>query len=107
MAIIDKALFGIDSYDAFLQLSIPPGEDYLILPWNVESLHLPILRSATMTEGVTEEPLKQSTFENVFRSAMQLSGYFGSATVHAIRRGLGKKVDGMVPWKSRTRKQSR
>ena len=97
MAITDKALYGIDSYDAFQQLSIPPGEDHLILPWNPESLHLPVLRNATMTYGVTKDPLRKSTFENIFRWVMQLSGYSGSATVHAIRRGLGKKIDGILP----------
>ena len=107
MAITDRALYGIDSYDVFLQLSIPPGEDQIILPWNPESLYLPILRNATITDGVTKDPLKQSTFENIFRWVMQLSGYFGSATFHAIQRGLGKNIDGMSPWLFGMRKQAR
>ena len=47
-----------------------------------------------MQHGVTEEPLPKRTFDRILKSVFNLSGYFGSATVHAIRRYLGKKVNG-------------
>lgn len=59
-----------------------------------EVLQLPILRKATKAHGVTNEALPKATFEGILNSVIKLSGYFGTATVHAIRRALGKKVDG-------------
>lgn len=47
-----------------------------------------------MAKGVTKDPLSQSTFETIFKDIVKLSGYFGDATIHAIRRDLGKKLDG-------------
>lgn len=94
LAIADKAIVGIDSVEDFWDLQIPPGEDHLFLPWRQEVTELPILRNATMHQGVTNEPLSQGTFEKVLKSILQLSGYFGTATIHAIRRALGKEIDG-------------
>ncbi len=65
---------------------------------------LPILRNATMQQGVTDKPLPKRTFDRILKSVLNLSGYFGNATVHAIRRCLGKKVNGQWYRKtSRTR----
>ena len=47
-----------------------------------------------MQQGVSEEPLSKKTFDRIIKSVLNLSGYFGNATVHAIRRYLGKKVNG-------------
>ena len=47
-----------------------------------------------MQQGVSEEPLSKKTFDRIIKSVLILSGYFGNATVHAIRRYLGKKVNG-------------
>ena len=47
-----------------------------------------------MSHGVTEDPLPKGSFDRIIKSVLQLSGYFGPATVHAIRRSLGKKIDG-------------
>ncbi len=55
---------------------------------------LPILRNATMHHGITDEPLPKRTFDRILKSVLNLSGYFGNATVHAVRRCLGKKVNG-------------
>ena len=46
-----------------------------------------------MQQGITEEPLPKRTFNRILKSVLNLSGYFSNATVHAIRRYLGKKVN--------------
>jgi hypothetical protein len=58
--------------------------------------HLLILHNATLEKGVFEKPLLKATFERIIRSVMQISGYFGSATVYAIRRYVGKKLNGRL-----------
>ena len=73
---------------------IPEGENELILRWNDSALDLPIVRNATMGRGITNEPLPKAAFERIFKKVLEQSGYFGYAIVHAIRRYLGKKVDG-------------
>ena len=55
---------------------------------------MPIVRNATILRGVTDEPLPKATFERIFKRVLEQSGYFGNATIHAIRRCLGKMVDG-------------
>ena len=52
-----------------------------------------------MQHGVSTEPLSKKTFDRIIKSVFKLSGYFGHATVHAIRRYLGKKVNGKLPSK--------
>lgn len=94
MALADNAIWGVDSFKDLWQLQIPQGEDELILRWNDSVEALPILRNATMQHGVTEEPLPKRTFDRILKSVLNLSGYFGNTTIHAIRRYLGKKVNG-------------
>lgn len=94
LAVADNAIWGIDSLDDFWQLQIPDREDELLLRWQDSVFTLPILRNATMQQGVTEEPLLKRTFDRIVKSVLNLSGYFGNATVHAIRRYLAKKVQG-------------
>ncbi len=40
------------------------------------------------------EPLPRKTFDRIVKSVLNASGFFGEATVHAIRRYLAKKVNG-------------
>ena len=47
-----------------------------------------------MQQGVSEEPLSKKTLDRIIKSVLNSSGYFGNATIHAIRRYLGKKVNG-------------
>ncbi|KAI9773208.1 MAG: hypothetical protein M1839_002216 [Geoglossum umbratile] len=93
LAFADKAFYEIDSPEKFWQLQIPKGEKALILRWEDAVKNLPILRNATLQKGVSETPLPRVTFERIVRSVMRMSGYFGYATVHAIRRYLGKKLN--------------
>jgi hypothetical protein len=94
LAFADKAFYKIDSPEKFWQLQIPEGEEALILRWKDSVKGLPILRNATLEKGVSEEPLPKATFERIVRSVMRISGYFGFVTVHAIRRYVGKKLNG-------------
>jgi hypothetical protein len=94
LAFADRAFYGINSPEEFWQLQITEGEEALILRWEDSVKDLPILRNATLENGVSKEPLPKRTFERIVRSVMRASGYFGSATVHAIRRYLGKQLNG-------------
>lgn len=94
LAIADHAIWGVNTLDDLWQLQIPDGEDELPLRWNDSVMHLPILRSATMRDGVTNEPLLKRTFDRIVKSVLNHSGFFGPATVHAIRRFVGGKVNG-------------
>ena len=94
LACADNAIWGINSFNDFWQLKIPDGDDELPLWWKDSVMALSILRNATMQQGVTDEPLLKRTFNCIIKSVLNLSGYFGNATVRAIRRCLGKKVNG-------------
>ena len=94
LALADGALYGIESSEDLWDMSIPDGDDALPLRWKDEFLQLPIVRNATKAHGLTSAPLSKATFERILKSVLNLSGYFGTATIHAIRRALGKKLDG-------------
>jgi hypothetical protein len=94
MAVTDKAFFGIGSIEELYDQEIPENEDELFLRWNDSVLDLPIIRNATISQGVTNEPLPKQAFDRIFKKVLEQSGYFGKATVHAIRRYIGKKTDG-------------
>ena len=55
-----------------------------------------------MQNGVSEEPLPKKSLDRIFKAVLERSGYFGKATVHAIRRYLGKKVNGKCLGSDRT-----
>ena len=94
LAIADHAIWGVNTLDDLWQLRIPDGEDELLLRWNDSVMDLPILRNATMRDGVTNEPLLKRTFDRIVKDVLNHSGFFGHATVHAIRRFVGKKING-------------
>lgn len=50
-----------------------------------------------MQNGISKEPLSKVTFSKIVKSVLNLSGFFKGATVHAIRRYLGKQIDGKSP----------
>jgi hypothetical protein len=93
MALADGALFSVKSVDDLQKNEIPPRENELILRYNESSLKKPILRKCTKAGGVTDEPISKSAFLGIWRSNTSNAGYFYTPTIHAIRRGLGKKVD--------------
>jgi hypothetical protein len=93
MALADGALFGVESVDDLQKKEIPPGENELILRYHESFLKKPILRKCTKAGGVMDEPMPKSAFLGIWRSNASNAGYFHAPTIHAIRRGLGKKVD--------------
>ena len=94
LAFADKAFYKIDSPEKFWQLQIPEGEESLPLRWTDSVKNLPILRNATLENGVSKEPLPKATFERIVRSVMRMSGYFGFSMIHAIRHYVGRKLNG-------------
>jgi hypothetical protein len=74
--------------------NIPAGNNKLLLRFRESVLKQPILRRYTMVIGVTEEPMPKSAFTENFGSALRNAGYFCATSIHAIRRQLGRKVDG-------------
>ena len=82
MAFADGALFGFDTLDDLWQQEIPPGENELILRWNDSKLETKILRIPVWT------------FRRIFKSTLVNAAYNCAASIHQIRRCLGKKVDG-------------
>lgn len=93
MAFADKALFGFDTLADLLEQQIPAGQDELVLRWKDEALEKPILRKCTKAGGVTDDPMPRSAFSQIFQSTLRNAGYLCAASVHSIRRGIGKKVD--------------
>ncbi|KAL6714267.1 hypothetical protein ACLMJK_007690 [Lecanora helva] len=92
LAIADKAIFGINSVEDLWDLEIPQGADELPLRWNKDVENLPVLRKATMKGGVSKQPLPKSTFEQILKTVLKRSGYFGVVTIYVIRRGVGKAL---------------
>jgi hypothetical protein len=92
----DNALFGIESLDDLQAREIPPGDEELILSFKESALDRPILRKCTKEKGTMEEMMPRSAFRRIFRAVMQKEGYFCGSSVHAVRRYLGKKIDGKL-----------
>jgi hypothetical protein len=94
LAIADKALLHIESLEDLLEIEIPAGQDEMELMFKDSVLDLPTLRKCTKGKGTTEEPMPKHAFTQILRAMLRKAGYFAGATIHAIRRFLGKKVDG-------------
>jgi hypothetical protein len=94
LAIADGVLFGYQSLDDVRRQEIPVGEDQLVLSYKEAALDRPILRKCTKAEGVTEEPMPKATFLAIYEKSMKNAGYLYGTSIHAVRRQLGKKVDG-------------
>ena len=96
LACADNALFGFQSLDDFWQQEIPLGDNELILRWEDPELELPILRHVK-NGVVTNSPMKVWRFVSIFLSTLEIAYHDCSASVHQIRRQLGKKTDGKLP----------
>ena len=93
MTFADKALFGFNTLADLQEQQIPKGQDELALRWRESALDKPILRKSTKAGSVTDEPIPRSAFSQIFQSTLVNAGYLCAASVHSIRRQLGKKVD--------------
>jgi hypothetical protein len=94
LALADNALFGIQSLEDLQKLEIPAGEEELGLSFKESALDRPILRKCTKEKGTLEEMMPKSAFLRIFQAMMKKAGYFCGTSIHAVRRYLGKKVDG-------------
>jgi hypothetical protein len=84
----------IESLEDLLEMEIPAGQDEVDLMFKDSVLDLPILRKCTTGKGTIEEPMPKHAFTQILRAMLRKAGYFAGVTIHAIRRFLGKKVDG-------------
>jgi hypothetical protein len=83
LAFDDTALFGFSCLDDLWQQEIPDGDNELTLRWNDSVLEIKIVR------------MSMSTFYRILRSTLNNADYVGvPASIHQIRRCLGKEVDG-------------
>ncbi|CAG7932841.1 unnamed protein product [Penicillium olsonii] len=91
LALAHGALFGVNTVDDLAQFDLSNGE--IPLRWKDEYLEKPVLRHAT-ADGPQETPLTKQKFCSCLRQIFAAAGYFGElATIHCIRRNLGKKVE--------------
>jgi hypothetical protein len=65
----------------------------LPLCWDESTLDYLVLQKCTKADGVTEEYMPKATFTNIYKTLLRNSGYSITASIYAIRRHLGKKVD--------------
>jgi hypothetical protein len=94
LAFADKALFGFDSVDDLWQQEIQPGENELVSRWKDEAMNRPILRQTYKAKGVSRKKCwSVHSFKRIYRSLLDVEGYICEASIHMIRRYLGKKVD--------------
>ena len=94
MALADKIFYGMESAADLWDMNVLDGGGALRRRWKDEVLQSPILRKSTKADGVTVLPLPKAAFERVLKSLLTLLGYLSTATIHAIRRPLGRKTDG-------------
>lgn len=59
-------------------------------------LELPVLRTITRSEGLSDRMLDDSTFRYYFQRIVVNAGYYGSLTIHALRRALANAVDSEI-----------
>jgi hypothetical protein len=94
MAIADGALYGYKTLADVQAQEIPKRDNELILRFHDSALEQPILRNCTKKDGMTDQPMARDAFSDIFRKMLLGAGYFCSTLFHAIRRQLGKRVDG-------------
>jgi Protein of unknown function (DUF3435) len=97
LAIRDKVLFGYKSLDDLLEQKIPLGQNELPLRFNDDALDRFIFRRWTLADGITKDKMPKSTFLDIKNRLMRKAGYLCGNSMHAIRRQLGKNVDGKLP----------
>jgi hypothetical protein len=93
-------LLHIELLKDLLEMKVPVGQNEMNLIFKDCVLDLPILRKCIKGEGTIKELMPKHAYTRILRAGLRKAGYFVEATMHAIRRFLGKKVDGKpVPLK--------
>lgn len=95
LALADNAIRDVKTLEDLRQIRLRPGEDFRRLKFNKDVEDLPILRK--FDNGcVTQEAMPKTAFIRLLDQTAIKAGYMWRITIHAIRRALGKKVDGRV-----------
>ncbi len=95
MGIVDGALFGIEILEDLQQPEIPADQEKLGLTFKPAALDRSILRKCTKAKSTIEGIMPKSAFLRIYRATLENEGYFCGTSIHAIKRYLGKTVDGM------------
>lgn len=59
-------------------------------------LELPVLRIITRYGGLSDRMLDDSIFRYYFQRIVSNAGYYGTLTIHALRRALANAVDSKI-----------
>lgn len=92
IALHDGALFGIKLIEDLATYDLRDGQ-YTEIPlcWEDTALDQPVFRNVT-AEGPQEAVLNKQRFCTFLRNILTMAGYSKRATIHDIRRSLGKKI---------------
>ena len=93
VALADGALFGFRRLADLQEQEIPVGDNELVLRFKADTLDELILRKCMKAKGLLDGPMPKSAFSDILRTTLRNAGYLCPASIHAIRRELGKKVD--------------
>lgn len=93
LAIADGVLQGIDTIDDLWAQRLTSEDGTTHLPFHDWAQNKYVLRKCTVGGGMTEDKMPRAAFQTIFRRALRSAGYPNEASVHAIRRQLGKKID--------------
>ena len=92
LAFADGALFGFRTESELRSMTVQEGKE-VPLRWNDEWMDRPILRGCSGGK-VGDGKLSSSTFQAKQKIIFEAAGYVGvRASVHSIRRYLGKQID--------------
>ncbi|KAK1141018.1 hypothetical protein N8T08_009675 [Aspergillus melleus] len=93
IALYDGALFGIESMEDLAQYDLRDGQ-YTEIPlrWKDSALDRPVFRNVT-AQGPQEAVLDKQRFCTFLRQILIMAGYSKRATIHDIRRSLGRKIE--------------
>jgi hypothetical protein len=90
-------LIGISSPAELWNFYVPEGEPFLKLRKHPSKLDLPVLRKATRHGGLSDRMLDDSTFRYYFQRVVLNTGYYGTLTIHVLRRAVANEIDSKIP----------
>lgn len=96
LAFRDDVFDGITSPAQLWRQRVPEGDALLELRMKRSKLELPVLRTITRHGGLSNRMLDDSTFRYYFQRIVSNAGYYGTLTIHALRRALANAVDSEI-----------
>jgi hypothetical protein len=97
LAFRDDVFDEITSPAQLWEQRVPNGYAVLQLRMKPSKLHLPVLRTVTGHGGLSDRMMNDSTFRYYFQRIVRNAGYYGTLTIHALRRALANAVDSEYP----------